>query len=154
MDRVSATSARTVRDPLWGNITLDRAAALIVDAPEFQRLRRVKQLGFAHLVYPGAVHTRFLHALGVYHLTGRAIDTLDRKGALSGLSEAEAAALPVVRLAALLHDVGHYAFSHAMEELEADSIPGHHEEAAAGSSKRPRFAPRWRRRATARPISS
>lgn len=130
VDRVSATSARTVRDPLWGNITLDRSAASIVGAPEFQRLRRVKQLGFAHLVYPGAVHTRFLHALGVYHLTGRAIETLDRKGVLSGLSEAEATVLPVVRLAALLHDVGHYAFSHAMEELEADSIPGHHEEAA------------------------
>jgi HD superfamily phosphohydrolase len=111
-------------------VALDRAAASIVDAPEFQRLRRVKQLGFAHLVYPGAVHTRFLHALGVYHLTGRAIETLERKGVLSGLTGSEAAALPVVRLAALLHDVGHYAFSHAMEELEADSIPGHHEEAA------------------------
>ena len=130
MDRAGAASARTVRDPLWGNVTLDRVAASIVDAPEFQRLRRVKQLGFAHLVYPGAVHTRFLHALGVYHLTGRAIETLDRKGVLSGLSGDETAALPAVRLAALLHDVGHYAFSHAMEELEADSIPGHHEEAA------------------------
>ena len=130
VDGVSAAGARTVRDPLWGNVTLDRAAASIVDAPEFQRLRRVKQLGFAHLVYPGAVHTRFLHALGVYHLTGRAIETLDRKGVLSGLSDDEAAAIPVVRLAALLHDVGHYAFSHAMEELEAEAIPGHHEEAA------------------------
>lgn len=130
MDRAGAAGARTVRDPLWGNVTLDRVAASIVDAPEFQRLRRVKQLGFAHLVYPGAVHTRFLHALGVYHLTGRAIETLDRKGVLSGLSEVELTAVPAVRLAALLHDVGHYAFSHAMEELEADSIPGHHEEAA------------------------
>jgi HD superfamily phosphohydrolase len=130
VDRAGAAGARTVRDPLWGNVTLDRVAASIVDAPEFQRLRRVKQLGFAHLVYPGAVHTRFLHALGVYHLTGRAIETLDRKGVLSGLSEVELTAVPAVRLAALLHDVGHYAFSHAMEELEADSIPGHHEEAA------------------------
>ena len=94
VEGVSADGARTVRDPLWGNITLDRAAASIVDAPEFQRLRRVKQLGFAHLVYPGAVHTRFLHALGVYHLTGRAISTLDRKGVLSGLTDDEAAALP------------------------------------------------------------
>jgi HD superfamily phosphohydrolase len=130
VDRAGAAGARTVRDPLWGNVTLDRVAASIVDAPEFQRLRRVKQLGFAHLVYPGAVHTRFLHALGVYHLTGRAIETLDRKGVLSGLSEVELTAVPAVRLAALLHDVGHYAFSHAMEELEADSIPGHHEESA------------------------
>jgi HD superfamily phosphohydrolase len=131
VDRVSAGGVRTVRDPLWGNITLDATAASIVDAPEFQRLRRVKQLGFAHLVYPGAVHTRFLHALGVYHLTGRAVDTLEGKGALAGLSADERAELPIVRLAALLHDVGHYAFSHAMEELEAEAIPGHHEEAAA-----------------------
>lgn len=134
------TDARTVRDPLWGNVTLDRVAASIVDAPEFQRLRRVKQLGFAHLVYPGAVHTRFLHALGVYHLTGRAIDTLDRKGCLAGLTAEETAAIPVVHLAALLHDVGHYAFSHAMEELEAGAIPGHHEEAAGRFLEAPAIA--------------
>ena len=135
----AAAGGRTVRDPLWGNITLDRIAASIVDAPEFQRLRRVKQLGFAHLVYPGAVHTRFLHALGVYHLSRRAMHALDRKGLLSALTTDELEALPVVRLAALLHDVGHYAFSHAMEELEAESIPGHHEEAAAGFLESPRI---------------
>ncbi|MDH3297693.1 MAG: HD domain-containing protein [Gemmatimonadota bacterium] len=121
---------RTVRDPLWQNIGLDRAAAAIVDTPEFQRLRHVKQLGFAHLVYPGAFHTRFLHALGVYHLTGRAIDALRSRGALAELTSDQLAAIPVVRLAALLHDIGHYPFSHAMEELEADAIPGHHEELA------------------------
>lgn len=120
----------TVRDPLWQNVTLDAAAAAVVDTPEFQRLRRVKQLGFAHLVYPGAVHNRFLHALGVYHLTGRAIDTLERKGDLDLLSNEERAAIPEVKLAALLHDVGHYAFSHAMEELEPEAIPGHHEDLA------------------------
>ena len=139
MDRAGPGGARTVRDPLWGNVTLDRVAASIVDAPEFQRLRRVKQLGFAHLVYPGAVHTRFLHALGVYHLSRRAIHSLDRKGLLSELDTGELETLPVVRLAALLHDVGHYAFSHAMEELEADAIPGHHEEAAARFLESPRI---------------
>lgn len=121
---------RTVRDPLWQNIGLGQAAAAIVDTPEFQRLRHVKQLGFAHLVYPGAFHTRFLHALGVYHLTGRAIDALRSRGSLAELTAAETTAIPVVRLAALLHDIGHYPFSHAMEELEADAIPGHHEELA------------------------
>ena len=75
---LSHSTSRTVRDPLWQNVHLEAAAAAVVDTPEFQRLRRVKQLGFAHLVYPGAVHNRFLHALGVYHLTGRAIDTLER----------------------------------------------------------------------------
>ena len=121
---------RTVRDPVWQNIRLDPDAARIVDAPEFQRLRRVKQLGFAHLVYPGAVHNRFLHALGVYHLTSRAIERLDRNGALELLGPSDLAELSLVRLAALLHDVGHYAFSHAMEEIGAELIPGHHEEVA------------------------
>ncbi|MFW6039517.1 MAG: HD domain-containing protein [Gemmatimonadota bacterium] len=123
-------AGRTVRDPLWQNIRLGAAAAAIVDTPQFQRLRRVKQLGFAHLVYPGAIHTRFLHALGVYHLTGRAVEALDSRGALAALDAEQAAEVPVVRLAALLHDVGHYPFSHAMEELEAAAIPGHHEEMA------------------------
>jgi HD superfamily phosphohydrolase len=111
-------------------VVLDASAAAVVDTPEFQRLRRVKQLGFAHLVYPGAVHNRFLHALGVYHLTGRAIDALERKGQLEALDDLSRRTIPEIRLAALLHDVGHYAFSHAMEELEPDSIPGHHEEVA------------------------
>jgi hypothetical protein len=111
-------------------VHLEASAAAVVDTPEFQRLRRVKQLGFAHLVYPGAVHNRFLHALGVYHLTGRAIDALDRKGRLQPLDDLSRRTIPEIKLAALLHDVGHYAFSHAMEELEPEAIPGHHEEVA------------------------
>ena len=127
---MNGSDGRTVRDPLWQNIRLDEAAAAIVDTPEFQRLRRVKQLGFAHLVYPGAIHTRFLHALGVHHLTGRAIYALRSRGELAQLDAEQTAGVQVVRLAALLHDVGHYPFSHAMEELEAGAIPGHHEELA------------------------
>ncbi len=121
---------RTVRDPLWNNVRLDADAAAVVDTPEFQRLRRVKQLGFAHLVYPGAVHTRFLHALGVHHLTRRALEALEARGALEALDAGHRETLPLLPLAALLHDVGHYAFSHAMEEVEPDSLPGHHEEVA------------------------
>jgi len=124
------TRRRTIRDPLWGNIRLDADAAAVLDSPEFQRLRGVKQLGFAHLVYPGAVHSRFLHALGVYHLVSRAVSVLDADGALDTLTAEERAELPLVRLAALLHDVGHYPFSHAMEELGPEAIPGHHEEMA------------------------
>lgn len=129
-ERAGRDGGRTVRDPLWQNIRLDAAAAAIVDTAEFQRLRRVKQLGFAHLVYPGAIHTRFLHALGVHHLTGRAIEALRDRGALAELDSGQVAQVPIVRLAALLHDIGHYPFSHAMEELEAGAIPGHHEEMA------------------------
>ena len=90
------STSRTVRDPLWQNVHLDAAAAAVVDTPEFQRLRRVKQLGFAHLVYPGAVHNRFLHALGVYHLTGRAIETLERKGQLDRLDDLSRRTIPEI----------------------------------------------------------
>ena len=124
------TRVRTIRDPLWGNVRLDADAAEILDAPQFQRLRRVKQLGFAHLVYPGGVHNRFLHALGVYHLVSRAISCLERDGHIETLGAADLDELPIVRLGALLHDVGHYAFSHAVEELGPKSIPGDHEEIA------------------------
>ncbi|MCG8467819.1 MAG: HD domain-containing protein [Gemmatimonadetes bacterium] len=122
--------SRTIRDPLWGNIHVDADAADLLDTAPFQRLRRVKQLGFTHLVYPGGAHSRFLHALGVYHLVGRAVHHLEQNGQLERLDSAEREALPIVRLAALLHDVGHYAFSHAMEELAPASIPGDHAEMA------------------------
>src|SRR6185295_18175634 len=88
-----------------------------------QRLRYVRQLGLAHLVYPGASHSRFEHALGAYHLARKALDVLGGRGELSGIPPADAG---IVRAAALLHDIGHYPFSHALEEL---GIP-HHEEIA------------------------
>ena len=113
-----------IRDPLWDTITLDDAAVSIVDSAAFQRLRFIRQLGLAHLVYPGATHTRFDHALGVYHLAQRALQLLDTRGDLKSISEADRR---IVACAALLHDIGHYPFSHALEELEQDRIPGHHE---------------------------
>ena len=124
-------SGRVVRDPVWNNVRLDAAAAAVIDTPQFQRLRRVKQLGFAHLVYPGAVHTRFNHAIGVYGLTRRALASLAWSRSLDVLSETDRQRLPLIPLAALLHDVGHYAFSHAMEEVGPGSIPGHHEQMAS-----------------------
>jgi hypothetical protein len=124
-------SGRVVRDPVWNNVRLDAAAAAVIDTPQFQRLRRVKQLGFAHLVYPGAVHTRFNHAIGVYGLTRRALASLAWSGSLDVLSESDRQRLPLIPLAALLHDVGHYAFSHAMEEVGPGTIPGHHEQMAS-----------------------
>ena len=65
-----------IRDPLWDNIRLDRPALLALDTPTVQRLRYVRQVGHAFLVYPGATHTRFEHALGAYHLTRRALASL------------------------------------------------------------------------------
>ncbi len=119
---------RIIRDPLWNTIRVDPIAMTIVDTAAFQRLRYIRQLGFAHLVYPGATHTRFGHAIGVYHLTGTALRLLrDRGGVDRGVWEGA----ELIPYAALLHDIGHYAFSHAMEELEAERLPGDHEALSA-----------------------
>src|SRR6476659_11077242 len=108
-----------IRDPLWDNIRLDRPALLALDTATVQRLRYVRQVGHAFLVYPGATHTRFEHALGAYHLTRRALASLEERGELEQVPVAECLA---VRLAALLHDIGHYPFSHALEEA---GFPSH-----------------------------
>lgn len=112
-----------LRDPLWNNIRLDPLALALLDTPVVQRLRYVRQLGLAFLVYPGATHSRFEHAVGAYHLAGVALRLLDERGALSGVPMWDQ---QVVRAAALLHDVGHYPFSHALEEIGVT----HHEELA------------------------
>jgi uncharacterized protein len=107
-----------VRDPLWNNIRLDPQALSVLDTPAVQRLRYVRQLGHAFLVYPGATHTRFEHALGAYHLARRVVTELGQLDTDDGL---------ITRLAVLLHDIGHYPFSHALEEA---GLP-HHEILAA-----------------------
>lgn len=103
-----------LRDPLWNNIRLDPLALALLETPVMQRLRYVRQLGLAFLVYPGATHSRFEHALGAWHLAGMAMRLLDDRGALQGISPRDQ---QIVRAAALLHDVGHYPFSHALEEI-------------------------------------
>jgi HD superfamily phosphohydrolase len=119
---------RVIRDPLWNSIRLDATAVRIVDSGAFQRLRYIRQLGLAHLVYPGATHTRFDHALGVYHLATTALRFLRERDSLpQEVWEGE----ELIPYAALLHDIGHYAFSHALEELEPDQIPGNHEAVSA-----------------------
>src|SRR5678816_3060197 len=112
-----------IRDPLHDNIRLDPLARELIETPAFQRLRYVRQLGLAFLVYPGATHTRFEHALGTYHLARRSLALLGEENGLSGLPADECA---IVTAAALLHDLGHYPFSHALEEIGAM----HHEEVA------------------------
>jgi HD superfamily phosphohydrolase len=112
-----------LRDPLWNNVRLDPLALELLDTAVVQRLRYVRQLGLAFLVYPGATHSRFEHAVGAYHLAGLAMRLLDEQGVLGALPSSEFA---LVRAAALLHDVGHYPFSHALEEIGVI----HHEEVA------------------------
>ena len=109
-----------IRDPLWNNIRVDPVAERLLDTGTVQRLRYVRQLGLAHLVYPGATHSRFEHALGAYHLARRTLARLRETGDLDGIADDESA---VLSAAALLHDVGHYPFSHALEEI---GVP-HHE---------------------------
>src|SRR5919198_283965 len=108
-----AKDLEVIRDPLWDNIRLDGPALLALDTEAVQRLRYVRQVGHAFLVYPGATHTRFEHALGAYPLTRRALASLEERGELEQVPEEDCLA---VRLAALLHDIGHYPFSHALEE--------------------------------------
>ena len=122
---MTPATGKLIRDPLWNTIHLDATAVRIVDTAEFQRLRYIRQLGLAHLVYPGASHTRFDHALGVYHLTVTALRLLRERAATPPEAfEAE----ELIPYAALLHDIGHYAYSHALEELESEHVPAHHEE--------------------------
>jgi len=95
---------KLIHDPIHGHIELDDFAVRLVDTPEFQRLRRITQLGLAFLAYPSARHTRFEHSLGTFHLA-KEIRRYNPE-----LEEG-------VAYAALLHDLGHYPFSHTLEGL-------------------------------------
>jgi len=108
------------RDPVHGYVKLDRMALALIDTPQMQRLRWIKQLGLANLVYPGANHTRFEHSLGVYHLSGLLSEHL-------GLDEDEKLKS---RASALLHDIGHGPLSHATESVISSCLRCEHESIA------------------------
>lgn len=119
------TGRKILNDPIYGFITISDTLILeIIEHPYFQRLRRIKQLGLTHYVYPGAMHTRFQHAIGAMHLMEQAVAVLKMKGVTITPEEHQA-----VLMAILLHDIGHGPFSHA---LENSIITGtHHEEISA-----------------------
>ncbi|MFL2565627.1 MAG: HD domain-containing protein [Parvicellaceae bacterium] len=120
MNRIQIS--KILNDPVYGFITLNKGILLnIVDHPYFQRLGRIKQLGLTYLVYPGAHHTRFHHAIGAAHLMEQAVQTLKDNGILISNDEKKA-----VILAILLHDIGHGPFSHALENSFVTGIS--HEE--------------------------
>lgn len=96
---------KVVRDPIHGYIELDELALCLLDTPQMQRLRRIRQLGMSHLVYPGANHTRFEHSLGTYHLTCRLLEHIEYHNPME------------IKAAAILHDVGHGPFSHVTEGI-------------------------------------
>lgn len=108
---------KIINDPVYGFIHLKSELLFdIIEHPWFQRLRHIRQLGLAEFVYPGALHTRFQHALGAMHLMGLVLDNLRLKGVEISAEEYEAA-----QLAVLLHDIGHGPLSHALEEI---LVPG------------------------------
>ena len=106
---------KVIRDPIHGNISVHPDEFRLIDTPVFQRLRRIKQLGFAYLVFPTAVHTRFEHSLGTMHIASRIGEHL-------GLDT-----VPLLRTAALLHDIGHGPFSHSSELIVETYFKEHHE---------------------------
>ncbi len=115
------TQQKIINDPVYGFISISHPLIFkITSHSYYQRLRRIYQMALAHLVYPGAVHTRFHHSLGAYHLMGNAIAELCRKG-IEITAEEEVAA----KAAILLHDIGHGPFSHALENVLFKGV--HHE---------------------------
>ena len=109
-------------DPIHDFIRVYGTEIKIIDHPIFQRLRRIRQLSGAHLVYPGAQHTRFEHSLGVMHIVGQAAQALKEKGIIKTDDIAN------IRLAGLLHDIGHGPFSHIYEEVLQKKTKTSHEE--------------------------
>src|SRR5918998_2897627 len=126
----------TVRDALYDRIPLGRPDLELIGTAPFVRLERIQPLGFVSRVWPGARHTRFEHSLGVMHLTRMAVDHV--RGSIEGgwLTDEDAR---VAVAAALLHDIGHYPFSHAIEELGAPIVP--HERASRRIIEGPEIAP-------------
>jgi len=113
---------KIINDPIYGFITLPNALIYdLIQHPYFQRLRRISQMGMSYLVYPGANHTRFHHALGCMHVMQKAVQTLKFKGVSISLEEENA-----LYIAILLHDIGHGPYSHAMEHSIVEEV--HHEE--------------------------
>ena len=105
------TKNKILNDPIYGFITIpNKFIYKIIEHPYFQRLRRISQLGLSCLVYPGANHTRFHHAIGAMHLMEKAINVLRNKNIKISIKEEEA-----LLIATLLHDIGHGPFSHALE---------------------------------------
>ncbi len=119
---LTLTPVAEIRDPVHGYVKITEAERDVIDTPFMQRLRRIHQLAGAYLVYPGAVHTRFDHVTGAMHVAGQIAD------ALSLWVDLAPDQIQEIRLAALLHDVGHGPFSHTFEEVLADKSTVTHED--------------------------
>lgn len=112
--QMSNTEDKIIKDPLYSHVHIPELCRHFMDVPEFQRLRRVKQLGNVHYAYPSAVHTRFEHSIGVMHLTGKVVDHLRRFIDISNRTK------ELIQLAGLYHDIGHFALSHLFDTFLKD----------------------------------
>jgi len=124
LDHLQNDYAEPVRDPVWKHISLSRQMLRVAEHRQFQKLDRIRQLGPAYLVYPGATHTRRSHSLGVFHVARRMITSLARRSSDAPIT------LPGVKAflcACLLHDIGHYPFAHSLKDLDVEA----HESIAA-----------------------
>ena len=104
--------SKIIFDIIHGFIEIDELALSIIDKPEFQRLKNIKQLGVVHHVFPSATHTRFEHSLGVYYLAGELLVNLKNNQPEINLSKRE---IQLVKIAGLCHDLGHGPFSHLID---------------------------------------
>ena len=107
----------TVRDSLYDLIPLGPRELKLINTPAFLRLQQVKQLGFVYRIWPGATHSRYEHSLGCYHLAVRALRSLLLCGTNGGLDGVSISSIQTLVVASLLHDIGHYPFSHTIEDL-------------------------------------
>ncbi len=105
-----------IRDPIHGNLAISKNETKVLDSPAFQRLRMIKQLGFSEFSFPGATHSRYIHSLGVSYLAGIAFDFIFQDFKFSS-EEKRQNFRQILRLAALLHDIGHGPLSHTTEEV-------------------------------------
>ena len=131
---------KRIADPVYGTIGLSEAELRVVSTKPFQRLRNVKHLGLVDYVFPGATYARFSHCLGACHLTGRILESLKLSN-----TQIDGEKIQRYRMAALLHDIGHYPFSHVMEgpvkdHYQAQMIqPKNYKTVAGQAEEIPRF---------------
>ena len=109
---------KTIHDPIHGNITLSPLILQFIDTKEFQRLRNIRQLGCCYYVFPGATHARFEHSIGVHHLCGIMLTKLQSKQPELNITDRQ---VELIKIAGLLHDIGHGCFSHAFDDIFMNS---------------------------------
>ncbi len=140
---MSEPRTQRVRDPVHGLIifradsALDQLAWRLLDTPEFQRLRRIKQLGVTDFIFPSATHTRFAHCIGVFHTARRLVEVIERQLIAAG-DQPDKKREQIAVIAALLHDLGHGPFSHTFEGVQKSrGVAKHHEKWTAEIIRNP-----------------